>query len=246
MWLKMKLGEYCQAASGCSIHIHNALLLWLFLLLLNIVSVHLLSDHIPFGWASWSSLAFKNTTFGFLRTETLDVVQLRLFSRRMFKFLQHKRRGHWFYLSDLGVHTCAFPFIKTMQPQLNCDNSASLKRKKNSAGFSVLQKQRCWMMSAQWGELSLLKVVCWCSLDSHITGDVNQFISGFCFSLGAFCFSPRVLSKSRNPKGLAWCSLHQGAVSHFRLDYGWQVKENKHCLYRRDTEENSSFFIAPI
>lgn len=84
----MKLGEYCQAASGCSIHIHNALLLWLYLLL-NIVSVPLLSDHILLGGLPdhhWP-LKTQHITFGFLKTQMLDVVQLRLFSRRMFKIL---------------------------------------------------------------------------------------------------------------------------------------------------------------
>lgn len=57
---------------------------------------------------------------------------------------------------------------------------------------------------------------------------------GLAFSVGDFCFSLSVLCKSRKLKGLALRSLYQGTVSHFRLDYGWQVKENKNGLYWRD------------
>lgn len=55
-------------------------------------------------------------------------------------------------------------------------------------------------------------------------------------SVGTPSFPPHALSKSRNGKGLASCSLHQGAVSHFGLEYGWQAKENKNHLHRRRKE----------
>lgn len=72
------------------------------------------------------------------------------------------------------------------------------------------------------------------------TGNVSQLISGVFFPpLVAFCVPPsHALSKRRNGKGLASCSLHQGAVSHFGLEYGWQAKENKNHLHRRDAEEH--------
>lgn len=58
----------------------------------------------------------------------------------------------------------------------------------------------------------------------------------------SFCFSRRALGKSRESEKV-WrgSGCIGGAASHFRLDHGWQVKENKNCLHRR---ENSSFLIS--
>ena len=100
--------------------------------------------------------------------------------------------------------------------------------------------------SSNWFLLSEVNCFSWKTYADAVWTHILRLMSisssvGFAFSLGAFCFSPHVHGKSRNLKGLAWCSLHQGAVSHFRLDYGWQVKENKNCLSRRDAEEYHSF-----
>lgn len=58
----------------------------------------------------------------------------------------------------------------------------------------------------------------------------------------SFCFSRRAPGKSRESEKV-WRGARciGGAASHFRLDHGWQVKENKNCLHRR---ENSSFLIS--
>lgn len=99
-----------------------------------------------------------------------------------------------------------------------------------------------------WCQFSEVNFPSWKSCADAVWTHISQAMSisssvGFVSPLEPFVSPPHVLGKSRNPKGLVWCSLHQGAVSHFRLDYGWQVKENKNCLYRRDTEENSSFLL---
>lgn len=99
-----------------------------------------------------------------------------------------------------------------------------------------------------WCQFSEVNFPSWKSCADAVWTHISQAMSisssvGFVSPLEPFVSPPYVLGKSRNPKGLVWCSLHQGAVSHFRLDYGWQVKENKNCLYRRDTEENSSFLL---
>lgn len=107
------------------------------------------------------------------------------------------------------------------------------------------QKPRWWVMSVQPAELSLLKVACWRSRGSHITGDVNQSISGFLFLPRSPFVSPPMFSvKAEIRKVCLGALCIRGAASHFRLDHGWQVKENKNCLYRRDADQNSSFLLA--
>lgn len=240
MWLKMELGEFCRAASGYSIRVPNALLQRLGLML-DTVSVRPLSDRIPLVSLPGHLCPLKKTTYNILlssyKKENVGIrLTPRLFIRKMLKKWD-TRHGS----SILLFTPCRrLPLYQATQLK---PNPGFKPPSHIPVGRWAPQKPRWWVMSVQPGELSLLKVARWRSRGSHITGDVNQSISGFLFLPRSPFVSPPMFSvKAEIRKVCLGALCIRGAASHFRLDHGWQVKENKNCLYRRDRTKTVLFF----
>lgn len=189
--------------------------------MLNTVSVHLLSERIPLVSLAGHRCPLKNNTHDILHLwikSGFIYILYHITSSSFPKPSGFPRPGAW-------PSALTYSFTKTLQ--------------------FLLDKEFLWSQGAGWCEFGEVNFSSWKSCADTVLSHISQVMSisssvGFAFSLRAFCFSPHVHGKSWNLKGLAWCSLHHRAVSHFRLDYGWQVKENENCLYRKGPEEYSS------
>lgn len=202
-----------------------------------------LSDRIPLVSLPGHLCPLKKTTYNILlssykKKKCWNKVNPRLFIRKMLKMLRHASRVIDFTFHSMPTPSPLSGNATKTQPWLQASFALPVAR-------WAPQKPRRWVMSVQPGELSLLKVARRRSRGSHITGDVNQSISGFLFLPRSPFVSPPMFSvKAEIRKVCLGALCIRGAASHFRLDHGWQVKENKNCLYRRDADQNSSFLLA--